>query len=496
MNSASKTTPGAHPPQAHAGSFVVRHGLWTPEQHAAAADIDARIAAGEIETLRFAFADQHGVLRGKTLVAAEAVGALRDGVNMTTTLLAKDTSHRSVFPVFSAGGGFNFPGMQGGADFTLLPDPATFRVLPWAHKTGWVLCDAWMGDGTASPLGTRQILRRAVAALAERGHDFMAGLEVEFHVFKLDNPNLALSDSGQPGTPPSVSLLSHGHQYLTELRYDRADALMELLRTQLQALGLPLRSLEIEFGPSQFELTFGPTLGVEPADTMVLLRSAIKQICQRHGYHASFMCRPKIPNVMSSGWHLHQSLVRRSDRVNAFVPEGGDEPLSPLGLHWLAGLAEHARGAAALASPTINGYRRYRPYSLAPDRASWARDNRGAMLRVIGGAGQSATRIENRVGEPTANPYLYLASQIFSGLDGLARGLQPAPSADVPYESPAAPLPRSLPEALAALKDDAWLCQNLGPAFVDYYVHIKQAEIQRFNLEVTEWEHREYFDLF
>jgi glutamine synthetase len=307
---------------------------------------------------------------------------------------------------------------------------------------------------------------------------------------------MRLADSGQPGEPPRVSLLTHGHQYLTELRYDRVDALMELLRSQLMALGLPLHSLEIEFGPSQFELVFGPTAGIEPADTMVLLRSAIKQICQRNGYHATFMCRPRIPNVMSSGWHLHQSLRHVSDGRNAFMPEQADQSLSPVGLNYLAGLKAHACGAAALASPTLNGYRRYRPFSLAPDRAIWARDNRGAMLRVLGAPGDSASRIENRIGEPTANPYLYLASQLFSGLHGMAEKMDPGPSADVPYETPAEQLPRTLDAALAALRADAVLTEGLGKHFVDYYCHIKQAEIARFNLEVTEWEHREYFDMF
>ncbi|MFT4269130.1 MAG: glutamine synthetase family protein [Xenophilus sp.] len=477
-------------------AFVERHGLWTDEQARQAAELDRRLAAGEVDVVRFAWPDQHGLLRGKTLVAGEARGSLRGGVNLTTTLLAKDTSHKTVFPVFSAGGGFAIPGLQGGADFTIVADPGTFRVLPWAQRTGWVLCDAYMGDGRPCPFGTRGILQRAVAELGAQGLDFIAGLEVEFHVFRLDDPRMGLADSGQPGEPPRVSLLSHGHQYLTELRYDRVDAVMELLRGQLTALGLPLRSLEIEYGPSQFELTFGPTAGVEPADTMVLLRSAIKQICQRHGYHATFMCRPKIPNVMSSGWHLHQSLRRRAGGANAFIPEEGGADLSPLGLHYLAGLKLHACGAAALASPTINGYRRYRSFSLAPDRAIWARDNRGAMLRVLGGPGDPATRIENRVGEPAANPYLYLASQLFAGLDGMARRLDPGPSADAPYETPAEQLPRSLQEALACLRADELLVDRLGREFVDYYGHIKNAEIARFNLEVSEWEHREYFDMF
>ena len=477
-------------------SFVECFGLWSSDQRKQANDVADRLKAGEVDVVRFAWPDQHGMLRGKTLVAKAAQDALRDGVNLTSTLLAKDTSHRTVFPVFSAGGGFDNTGMQGGADFKILPDPGTFRVLPWAPRTGWVLCDAFTSDGKPCLFGTRQILQRAVGELDQLGLEFVAGLEVEFHVFKLDDPSLRLEHAGQPGEPPQVSLLTQGHQYLTELRYDRVEPLMDLLRSQLMALGLPLLSLEIEFGPSQFELVFGPTAGLVPADTMVLLRSAVKQICQRHGYHATFMCRPRIPHVMSSGWHLHQSLRSKSDGRNAFVPHDDHTALSPSGMHYLAGLKAHASASAPLASPTINGYRRYRPFSLAPDRAIWARDNRGAMLRVLGGAGQNATRIENRVGEPTANPYLYMASQIFSGLDGMRRKLDPGPSADAPYETAADQLPRSLSEALAALRADTVLVEQLGARFVEYYCHIKEAEIARFNLEVSEWEHREYFDMF
>ncbi|MCD2512571.1 glutamine synthetase family protein [Comamonas endophytica] len=477
-------------------SFVDRFGLFTAEQELRAREVAERIAADQLELVRFAFADQHGVLRGKTLVASEAISALRSGVNMTSTLLAKDTAHKTVFPVFSAGGGFDFAGMQGGADFTMVADPATFRVLPWARKTGWLLCDTYMADGTPSPLGTRQILQRAVREMQELGYDFIAGLEVEFHVFRSEEKNLALAHSGQPGLPPGVSLLSHGYQYLTEQRYDGLDDTMELLRSTLVALGLPLRSLEVEMGPSQLELTFGPTAGVMPADLMMLLRSAVKQVCARNGLHATFMCRPRIPNVCSSGWHLHQSLQARGSGSNAFMPGQEGQALSPLGMHYLGGLLEHGAASTLLASPTINGYRRFRAHSLAPDRAAWGRDNRGAMLRVLGGPGDKGSRIENRVGEPTANPYLYLASQLFSGMDGMRRQLDPGASADVPYETPAERLPRSLPDAMARLKADAYLCERLGERFVNYYCHIKQAEIDRFNLEVSEWEHREYFDLF
>jgi glutamine synthetase len=222
----------------------------------------------------------------------------------------------------------------------------------------------------------------------------------------------------------------------------------------------------------------------------------VKQIARRHGYHATFMCRPKLPNVFASGWHLHQSIVARGNGENVFMTKDDGEPLSAFGKSYLAGLLQHARASTVFTTPTINGYKRYRSYSLAPDRAIWGKDNRGVMLRVLGGAGDPATRLENRIGEPAANPYLYMASQILSGLDGVDRKLDPGPSADTPYETKADLLPKSLREAVSALDDDPFFRQAFGAAFVDYYVHIKNAEIARFEAEVSDWEHREYFEMF
>ena len=219
-----------------------------------------------------------------------------------------------------------------------------------------------------------------------------------------------------PGEPPRVSLLSQGYQYLTENRYDLVEPVIEIIRHDLDALGLPVRSIEVEFGPSQFEFTFQPGIGLEPADWMVLLRSAIKQICRRNGYHATFMCRPNIPNAMASGWHLHQSLIDLKTGRNIFVNDdpAAALPLSDTGMNYLGGLLEHAGTGAAFSAPTINGYRRFQPNSLAPDRIVWGLDNRGVMARVLAGAEDSAARIENRIGEPAANPYLYLASQVIA----------------------------------------------------------------------------------
>ena len=482
-------------------SFVDRHRLWNDEQNAAAAALAQRVKKDKLELLRFSFADQHGVLRGKTLVAEDAVKALKSGVTMTTTLLAKDTAHKTAFPVFTPGGGLNMPEMQGGGDFVMVADPGTFRVLPWAPDTGWVLCDIYFTNGKPVPFSTRRLYRDALLRLGTAGFDFMAGLEVEFHVFKIENPRLATNDTAWPPPAPDVSLISQGFQYLTETRFDQMAPAIDDIRKGVQALGLPLRSIEVELGPSQCEFTFRPQTGLAAADTMILFRAAAKQIARRSGHLVSFMCRPALPNLCSSGWHLHQSLIETKSGANAFALNDADV-LSTIGRYYLGGLLAHSRAAAAFTTPTINGYKRYRPYSLAPDRAIWARDNRGVMVRVLGQPGDPSTHLENRAGEPAANPYLYMASQIYCGLDGIARRIEPGPSVDTPYETVAAALPKSLAEALTALRADDCLREGFGPAFIDYFVHIKSAELARFKAEAkdqpepTPWEQREYFDLF
>ncbi|MGW0836854.1 glutamine synthetase family protein [Streptomyces prunicolor] len=476
--------------------FIERHGLWNAEQAAAAREIGERAESGGMTVVRLVFADQHGLLRGKTVTMGELPNVLRDGTGIASSLLAKDTSGRTVFPLFTKETPLGLPELRGAADMVMVPDPLTFRMLPWSPGTGWLLCDLRFTTGAPVPLCTRGLLR-SVLDQAD-GLTYRTGLEVEFHLFRLDDPRLGPGDQGQPGAAPEVGMLNHGYQYLSELRYDELDPILDVLRANIEGLGLPLRSLEVEFGPSQVELTLQPADGLGTADAMVLLRSAVKQVAARHGHHATFMCRPHLPGVFSSGWHLHQSMLR--DGVGIFAPETGEltasgPPLSPYGTAFLGGLLRHARATSAFSTPTLNGFKRFRSLSLAPDRAVWGRDNRGAMVRVLGD-GPSSTRLENRIGEPAANPYLYLASQLAAGLEGVAGGLEPGPAADEPYAARAEPLPRSLGEALDALESDRMLADRLGKDFVAYYTSIKRAEITRFSQEVTDWEQREYFRVF
>lgn len=482
-----------------AAGFVERHGLWNDQTLAAADEVKARVAADGLEVVRISFVDQHGLLRGKTIVADGLDAAFRNGITMPSSLLLKDTSNATVFPVWSDDAGFGAGRMTGAEDIVMIPDPATFKVLPWSPHTGWMLADLHHSDGQPVGISTRGILKDAIERLDAAGYIFTAGLELEFHVLRVTNPRLDYSDGGMPATPPDTQLLTHGFRYLSEDSYDTLEEVFDDLRRNAQALGLPMRSMEVEFGPSQCEITLQPADGIAQADNAILFRSMAKQVCRRKGLHATFMCRPRFEGAMASGWHLHQSLSDRKTGENLFIPDNGQrdgQSVSPLCGHWIAGLLAHAEESCILTTPTVNGYKRYRPFVMAPDRIQWGHDNRGAMLRALAAPGNPASRVENRVGEPAANPYLYLASQVLSGLDGIKKERTPPAPVEKPYEGDAATLPRSMGDALKAFAEGSFYKECLGEGFVNYIKILKTAEWTRYQTAVSEWEEREYFSVF
>jgi glutamine synthetase len=489
-------------------SFAELCGIHDATRQQALEQTQALINAGGTELVRFAWCDLHGALRGKTLVASAAAKAMLDGVGLVSTLLLKDSSDRTAFKVFEAGGTAELPGFEFASNLLLLADPASFKQLPWSPATGWVRGQPFMQDGSAVELDTRRILQRALARLADAGYGMKCGLEIEFHIYRITgdgaDDQLDPEQAAWPGLPPKVAMIHPGYNLLAEQWFDMAEEPLRIVQHTAQALGLPLQSLEIELGPSQVEAVFDATDALTAADNMVLFRSAVKQALRRAGYHATFMCRPPFPNIMSSGWHLHQSLVDLQTGANLFqreAPAEGTQPtdaqytLSEVGEHYLAGLLEHARGMTVFCTPTINGFGRFRPNALAPQSVLWGRDNRGAMLRVVGQPGDGATRIENRIGEPAANPYLYLASQIHAGLDGMARELKAPAATDAPYGDSGVKIPTSLGEALDALQADRAMVAAFGSSFINYFTRIKQSEITRHEQAVDreDWQRREYF---
>lgn len=443
------------------------------------------IRSEAIHTVRVLFTDQHGLLRGKAIAASTMATVFENGIGVPGSLLHKDLRGNHVIGLWEPTGHRQLDELVGARNIVLRPDPNTFRPIPWMEPgTAVVLSDLETTSGAPIELSTRQIYRKALSSLDSQ-HRFRAGLELEFHLFRCD-------DSGE---------LHNSHQgwdLLGEEGLDRLQPILEALRRCLSELGMPPATIEIEHGPSQVELTFEPAIGLEIADQAVLVRTAIRHTARRHGHQATFMSRPSIGgDNFPSGWHVHQSLVSDSNLDSLFVPPDSEQLLSPIGEHFVAGILRNASAACLLTTPTVTGYKRYRPNAVTPDRITWSNEHRGAMIRVVGGTGDPSTRIENRAGDPAANPYLLLASQVISGIDGLTNQLVPPPPTDSPYATNAGvALPRTLGEAVTEFDQSDVFQAALGGDVVDYLVALKRAEWHRFSQAVTDWEQREYFDRF
>jgi glutamine synthetase len=490
-------------------NFIEKHGLWNDDQKKRAAEIKQQLQKGDIKLVRLAWADPHGYSRAKMVTSHVLISALVSGYNINVATSTLDSANARTFSSFTRGGGMGLEEMTGSPNLTIVPDPLSFRVLPWAPGVAWIICDEYFNNGVPFHFSPRQQLKRQIAKLEAEGRRMMVGLEIEWYLLKVAQDQLTDDNIGLPGVrgkPIATCAVEPGYSYHSESNLDIMQPVLSALAEAYEAIGLPLRSLENEWGPGQVECTFAPSRALAAADNALLFRTATRQICRRMGYFATFMCRPGLKGYYSSGWHLHQSLVDIKTGANLFTPEKEGQHLSPLGRAYLAGLLNHAVPATAFACPTVNGYRRYKPNSLAPDRATWAYDHRGAMLRVLGGPNDPASRIENRCGEPSANPYLYIASQIIAGRAGIAGQLDPGASDDEPYAAERTALPVTLIDALNELEKEPLFREEMGNVFIDYLVKLKRNEANRYlatippggspTPETSEWEQNEYFDFY
>jgi glutamine synthetase len=490
-------------------SFIASHGLWTDDERRAADELKLRVRKDDLRFIRLAWADPHGASRAKAVTVPTFLGALDNGYNINVATTTLDSANARTFASFTRGGGMGLPEMTGSPNLTIVPDTATFRVLPWAPGVGWVLCDEYFNSGVPFHFSPRQVLRRQLRRLADRGMGFVVGLEVEWYLLRVVQDQLGDENIGAPGVrgrPLKTAPPEPGYSYHSESNLDLMQPVLSALAEVYEKIDLPLRSVENEWGPGQVECTFAPRDALSAADNLLLFRTATRQVCRRMGHLATFMCRPSLKGYYSSGWHLHQSMIDTEGR-NLFTPERAGEVLSELGRNFLGGLMQYAAPCTAFTTPTVNGYRRFRPNSLAPDRATWCYDHRGVMIRVLGGEDEPATRLENRVGEPAANPYLYIMSQIVAGLAGVESALDPGPPDDEPYAAARPLLPKTLTGALDALEQEPVFRREPGTVFIDYFLKLKRNEVARFQHwlannggadgdETTAWEQNEYFDFF
>ena len=189
--------------------FVERHRLYSDEQAEAANEVAARIAELDLRTVRLVLVDQHGIPRSKHLSGEGAIAAMRSGADFSGAIYSLDTGNRVFPPVFVEGGGFGIDEFTGYPDVVIVPDPTTFRVLPWADRTGWMICDVYFGSGRPLPLDGRAQLRAQLDRLREAGFGYVAGLEVELYITRLARTGIRLDETsaGEPGPAPEVELM-------------------------------------------------------------------------------------------------------------------------------------------------------------------------------------------------------------------------------------------------------------------------------------------------
>jgi glutamine synthetase len=434
----------------------------------------AQLGQRGIRVVRLQYADLHGINRGKDIPTWVFADAVAEGVGFVEAIMTVDLRH-NVIAGFEKG----FP------DIVARPDLDTLVELPWEPGVAACIVDLEdPGPQAPHPLDSRGVLRRVLGEFSELGLEPIVGPELEFY--------LCEPDAADPrGFRPYAA---HDSPVYTVGGIADPDGVLGRMLDASVALGLEAVALAHEYGRSQYEINLRHAAALTSADRAFRFKSLVKELAARDGLRATFMGKP-FNHDEGSGFHLHVSLVD-AEGENACQDPGGEQGLAAITRHFIAGVLEHGPAMMVFFNPTVNAYRRISAEALVPTRVSWGHDNRMTLVRVPHERG-AATRVEIRMGDGTASPYLAYAAALAAGLDGVRRGLEPpAPVAGMIYELPedvqGLALPATFHEALEALDADPVIRAALGAELVDTFRVIKGAELERFRTWVTDWEFEEY----
>ncbi|WP_407696986.1 glutamine synthetase family protein [Streptomyces dysideae] len=433
-----------------------------------------RLAAEGVDVVRVVYPDLIGTDRARDVLLDHLASACAHGL-----AFCKAVYHTSpqgdVVPV---AGGLD----AGLPDVTVRPDLSTLAVLPW--EPGVATCLGEVTDpatGTHAPESPRDLLRFVLARCTELGLRPVVGPELEYFLLE-----------PAPGTPTGWRRAPEttGAVYTAGLRADPENHLLRTLRS-LRDLGIGVVAGNHEFDGGQYEINLTHSDALDAADRAFRFKASVKELARKEGRLATFMAKP-FGDAGGSGFHLHLS-CEDTDGRNTFDDPAGAYGLSTTARHAVAGVIAHAPALAALANPTVNSYKRFGPDTLAPWLIDWGLDNRSAMLRIPPERGSGA-RLELRLGDASANPYLLIAGTVAAALLGVQAGEEPpAPLEGYGYDTArSAVLPTDLSAALDALEADTALTDLLGKDFTTSFLTYKRNEVERFQRHVTDWEFTEY----
>lgn len=381
------------------------------------------------------------------------------------------------------------------SDMFLMPDPATYCVLPWTsaeRRRARLICDVRSPDGEPFLGDPRAVLRRAIAYAEARGFRYNCGPELEFFLFK--------RNSERPLSPIPHDVGG----YFDFSPKDEAQSIRSDIVLALEQMGMRVEASHHEVATGQHEIDFEYADALTAADNAVTFKYTVKAIAASYGVYATFMPKP-IFGINGSGMHTHQSLTDIATGRNAFYDAQDTYHLSKTAYGFIAGQLAHARALAAIVAPTVNSYKRLTPGYEAPVYICWAQINRSALIRIPRHAPgrEQATRIELRCPDPSCNPYLAFAAMLRAGLDGIERGLEPPEpvNEDVYHFTPEdleargiLTLPGTLSEAIAELEADDVLMDALGEHIAKWYLVAKRAEWDEYRIQVSQWELDRYLE--
>ncbi|MEY9843713.1 glutamine synthetase [Streptacidiphilus sp. BW17] len=435
------------------------------------------VASGEIHTVALAFTDMQGRLQGKRFAAGHFLDeVVAHGSEGCAYLLAVDVELNTV-------PGYTMASWETGyGDFVFRPDFDTLRRLPWQLGTALVTADLTWEDGTPVVASPRQILKRQLDRLAERGLTAWAGTELEFIVFR---------DTYEQAWERGYRTLTPANQYNADyslLATARIEPLLARIRNEMGAAGLVVESAKGECNLGQHEIAFRYDRALTTCDQHSVYKTGAKEIASQEGMALTFMA--KYDEREGNSCHIHLSL-RDADGSPAFADGSGH--MSPLMRHFLAGQLAAMRELTLLYAPNINSYKRYRPGSFAPTAVAWGPDNRTCSLRVVGHG--PSLRFENRAPGGDVNPYLAIAGMIAAGLHGIEQRLElPEPCTGNAYSADYAHLPTTLREAAELWAGSELAKAAFGPDVVQHYLTMAQVEQDAFDTAVTDWERYRSFE--
>ncbi len=434
-----------------------------------------------IDVLRVMYSDVLGIPRSKDLLVS----------NLDRSAHGGPTFCQGIWNTNTQGGVLDAANIlsDGLQDLVGQIEPESITPMPWEPGVAYVIMDAREPNGKPNLFSPRTALQLVIAKYQELGLRPIVGPELEFYIA-----------DRTPEGGFKRSLTATGRAYTTGSLVDPNGTFLHLMR-MLDQMDIGVYAGNHEFSPGQYEINLWHSDALDAADRTLMFKAAIKDIVHRTGQHATFMGKPW-SDEGGSGFHLHFSVV---DANGKNLMDNGSGELSEVAQRLIAGITAHASGLTALTNPSINAFKRLGPDTLAPFRANWGYDNRSCMVRIPPERG-SGTRLEVRVGDGAANPYLMIAGILSAGLLGILNKLEcPEAAEGMAYENEAAPiLPTTFTDALDALEEDNELRGLISDSLIEIFLTLKRDELERYNSEVgplhgrtvSDWEIREYMEDF